>query len=53
MFELSTHLIVSVIRERGLTLDTVNKNVKEREFEDPAEDRDPWRGLFFLTLMKF
>jgi len=39
MFELSTHLIVAVIGERGLTLDTVNKNVKEIRFEDPVEDR--------------
>lgn len=45
MFELSTHLIVAVIGERGLTLDTVTKNVKEIGFEDPAVDRDPWRGF--------
>jgi len=46
MFELSTHLIVAVIGERELTLDTVNKNVKEIGVEDLAEDRDPWRGVF-------
>lgn len=45
MFELSTHFIFAVIGGRGLTLDTVNKNVKELGFEDPAEDKDPWRGF--------
>jgi hypothetical protein len=39
MFDLSAHLMVAVIGERGLTLDTIVKNVKEIGFEDPAEDR--------------